>query len=900
MPTARRASPSDSVLALCTALAIATACGGTGTAQRDGSGTVGASGGTVSSSSGARLDVPAGALAAATTLTVQATGDVAPGGAPVFRLGPDGTTFARPVTITLPLPPGVAAPAVYWSRPGSTVSFDVVPATVTAGGVVAEGSHFSSVFVGPSTGEAVCASAGPGADGTSCGGGLMCTGGRCGATVSGTVSGAVIAGVAVTLGGATTASTLTDASGHYAFPALRAGSYTVTPSLAGYAFTPASAEAIVTTASVEGADFTAGGALTLSGTVSGAALAGVTVNLAGATTASTITDGAGNYAFAHLAPGTYTLTPSLAGYAFDPLSASVTVVVEGGPGPGFASWRPVLEAVSPSEGHVGAPVTLTGSRFGAAGSGGSATLGGRPMEVVSWSSTQIVAKVPSGAGASGVQVHVDGADSAAQPFTVTATVSGLLTDGSGNALAGSWAFAGDGSPAQLTVTAVGTGRSVVARSLEGAPYGALPRSFSLELPVGIHTLAVQEHDGQGGATVDLLQSASRLGPDLAVGEGGIGGLELPLRWHWEVHPLDPGFPVCNTEAQLWFRDALHGLVTFRVEPNVDPSLPAPDGGYPHGMAMATSDGGQTWSVASADMSLGWKDFRPTNAGWFPNGYLLALDSGTALSMGDNGALVRSSDFGQTWSAAWLKWGSLGPAAASPTRFARARDRLWVSISSGGVQGSVERTSLVTSTDEGLTWETKFDVCNTSWYAPNGCASQGVPLGFAGIDMACSDVNPLHCITMGYEHDNYTSVVMVTRDGFETFRTIAPKCGYFTDGQVLWLPGTDTAWVTSSTSCPGVGPQYIVTTDGGRTFSDWAPPPFTGKMAFADATHAAGWWASGVWTTRDTGASWTYTGHAPAGLAGLRTVQVLDADHVWALGHPDCRSSNVAYVSRWVP
>jgi photosystem II stability/assembly factor-like uncharacterized protein len=387
---------------------------------------------------------------------------------------------------------------------------------------------------------------------------------------------------------------------------------------------------------------------------------------------------------------------------------------------------------------------------------------------------------------------------------------------------------------------------------------------------------------------------------VVVGEGGIGGLQLPLRWHWEVHELDPGYPVCNLESQLWFRDALHGLATFRVGPGVDPGLDPSYSAHAHGMAMATSDGGRTWSVASADMSMGFDYFYPTDAGWFPNGYLLALDDGTALSIGDNGKLVRSTDFGQSWSGVWLGWSPLGPGAASPTRFARAGDRLWVSVTTGGVQGSVERTQLVTSTDEGLTWTTKFDVCNTSSYAPNGCGSPGVPLGFAGIDMACSDVNPQHCITMGYEHDNYTSLVMVTRDGFQTFSTIRPKCGYFTEGQVLWLPGTDTAWVTSSTSCPGGGAQHIVTTDGGQTWTDWSPTPFTGKIAFADATHGAGWWDSGVWMTRDAGSGWIFTGHAPAAGAGMRTVQVLDADHAWAIGHPDCRYSSVAYVSRWVP
>src|SRR6185369_10136905 len=285
------------------------------------------------------------------------------------------------------------------------------------------------------------------------------------------------------------------------------------------------------------------------------------------------------------------------------------------------------------------------------------------------------------------------------------TISGQLTDGSGDALAADWAFAGDGGPAQLIVAAQGTTRSALSRTVQGAPYGGLPRAFSLELPLGTYTLAIQDRDGAGNASVDLLQDASRTGPTITVGESRIIRHTIPLHWHWEVHALDPGFNACGAESQLWFRDALHGMVTFRVGPGTDPDLDPSDASYNHGMAMVTSDGGQSWTIASRDMSVGWTnpDFRPADPGWFPNGYLLTLADGVALSQGDNGALVRSTDFGQTWSGAWMGWSGLGPAAAGPTRFASAGDRLWVSITTGGVQGSVERTQLVTSTDEGHTW-----------------------------------------------------------------------------------------------------------------------------------------------------------------------------------------------------
>src|SRR5208283_1851883 len=65
----------------------------------------------------------------------------------------------------------------------------------------------------------------------------------------------------------------------------------------------------------------------ISGTITqnGAALSGANVSLSGTSSASTITDINGNYSFAHVANGSYTITPSFAGYTFSPPSSSQTV-----------------------------------------------------------------------------------------------------------------------------------------------------------------------------------------------------------------------------------------------------------------------------------------------------------------------------------------------------------------------------------------------------------------------------------------------------------------------------------------------------------------------------------------------------------------------------------------------
>ncbi|MDH4276004.1 MAG: DUF1566 domain-containing protein, partial [Gammaproteobacteria bacterium] len=63
----------------------------------------------------------------------------------------------------------------------------------------------------------------------------------------------------------------------------------------------------------------------ISGTVSGAIAAGVTVTLKGTATTSVVTDTSGNYSFAGLVNGGYTVTPTKTGYMFNPPGVNVTI-----------------------------------------------------------------------------------------------------------------------------------------------------------------------------------------------------------------------------------------------------------------------------------------------------------------------------------------------------------------------------------------------------------------------------------------------------------------------------------------------------------------------------------------------------------------------------------------------
>jgi hypothetical protein len=113
-------------------------------------------GGTFTADNGLTVTVPYGAVDSPTTVTVTTTDIVAPGAtSPVYEFGPEGTVFAAPLTITLPLPAGAATGTVYWSKLGSTTEYDAIGGTIdaAAGTITAETFHFSLGYVGQPSGD---------------------------------------------------------------------------------------------------------------------------------------------------------------------------------------------------------------------------------------------------------------------------------------------------------------------------------------------------------------------------------------------------------------------------------------------------------------------------------------------------------------------------------------------------------------------------------------------------------------------------------------------------------------------------------------------------------------------------------------------------------------------------
>jgi hypothetical protein len=145
-------------------------------------------------------------------------------------------------------------------------------------------------------------------------------------SISGVVSG--ISDVSVMLSGASSNKSSTDAGGNFRFAKLAPGNYTISPSKTGYVLSPVSLAETITSASLTDANFAAtastAATYTISGTVNGSVAAGVIVTLNGTNVGSAITDLSGNYTFAGLVSGTYTVSASLDGYSFtSPLIVSL-------------------------------------------------------------------------------------------------------------------------------------------------------------------------------------------------------------------------------------------------------------------------------------------------------------------------------------------------------------------------------------------------------------------------------------------------------------------------------------------------------------------------------------------------------------------------------------------------
>ncbi|MGC2793283.1 MAG: carboxypeptidase regulatory-like domain-containing protein, partial [Candidatus Sulfotelmatobacter sp.] len=172
-------------------------------------------------------------------------------------------------------------------------------------------------------------------------------------SISGTISPAASgSGVAVTLGGAASATTTANSSGAYSFSGLANGSYTITASKSGFTFSPSTLPVTVSGANVTGENFTASAlpptTYSISGTISTAANgSGATVTLSGAASATATANSSGSYSFTGLANGSYVVSARKSGFSFSPSSLQSTVSGANVTGVNFTAYAGSVVSISP-------------------------------------------------------------------------------------------------------------------------------------------------------------------------------------------------------------------------------------------------------------------------------------------------------------------------------------------------------------------------------------------------------------------------------------------------------------------------------------------------------------------------------------------------------------------------
>jgi hypothetical protein len=180
-------------------------------------------------------------------------------------------------------------------------------------------------------------------------------------------------------------------------------------------------------------DFSLPQVFTVSGKVvdgSGGAVSGAGINFSTGTTTSGTTAGStapnlyassstasdGSYSVG-LYGGSYSVSISEMGQF---MNAETALLVNGNLTRNYTWKAPaVINGFSPTSGGVGTQVTITGSGFGSPATANSVYFNGTPAQIASWSDSQIVTSVPSGAMSGSISVSVQGMTSwSSTPFSV--------------------------------------------------------------------------------------------------------------------------------------------------------------------------------------------------------------------------------------------------------------------------------------------------------------------------------------------------------------------------------------------------------------------------------------------------------------------------------------------------
>jgi hypothetical protein len=258
--------------------------------------------------------------------------------------------------------------------------------------------------------------------------------------ISGSISPASAgSGASVTLSGAAQATTKADSSGTFSFKGLLDGAYGLTVSKSGTHVNPSSQPVTISGADVGPIVFSASiPTFSISGTISPAAAgSGATVTITGGVNGSTTADSSGNYTFANLDAGSYTVSASKTGATFSPASQAVTVTSANVAQVNFngtvqTPTFSISGTISPASVGSGATVTLSGAANAVivSNSSGNFTFGG----LSNGSYTVGVAKSGVNMSPSSQQVTVSSANVSQVNFSAslppTYSISGAISPAS--------------------------------------------------------------------------------------------------------------------------------------------------------------------------------------------------------------------------------------------------------------------------------------------------------------------------------------------------------------------------------------------------------------------------------------------------------------------------------------
>ena len=215
----------------------------------------------------------------------------------------------------------------------------------------------------------------------------------------------------------------------------------------------------------------------------------------------------------------------------------------------ITSAPPNISSLSPNSGAMGTSVTISGANFGSSQGTSTVKFNGMAATPKSWSSSSIVAPVPSGATSGNVVVIVSGVSSNGMSFTVTGdstppTVS-ITAPTSGATVSGTTTVTANASD--------NTGVSSVQFQLDGANLGApdtaSPYSTSWDTTTtanGSHTLTAIAKDAAGNSTTSAAVSVTVSNS----AAGGMGPLkQSTVNSHYFVAPS--GKAVLLAGSQTW-------------------------------------------------------------------------------------------------------------------------------------------------------------------------------------------------------------------------------------------------------------------------------------------------------------------------------------------------------------